>query len=776
MSSPSPALKTIVQPRLPQPVESTPKSPLPCDDADMLDTLAVVVEHTPVAIAMFDRQMRYVLANRQWVREFNLSQALPLVGRSQYEVFPKLHPGWRQLYERALQGYTMRSDHPLHAAAGGPPMLFRCEVRPWRQKRDASVAGVVVTCTKFTGSANAGPLPESAALGDLDLSAMELPLFVLDSAGRILSANRRAAELSLARGLDEGATNLWEVLADEAGRQGLKQTFEELTGRLQQSPETPPQIITLKSNTPPPAGSGHGDEGKAGVLPCRWMLARHGEGPGRWVLVGLTGLSPFEAVTKVGIQLPTPAPVRELTVGNGLAKPSAAAEEEKRRAELLAKTRTDLEKALAGHDQTRADLAAAREDLARLQRELRALRDAEQTLARREARRQSVLEALPGGILVLDEQGRALLQNARLRNLFGQAIEPGGTVEEWLGLACPDKEHRTEVRRVWREDVWRRQLTRTFSLVTRDGLLKEIELRPASLAGDGLLVYFQDVTGQCRMEEQLNAMESKFRALFQDNPLPVVIADKTGAVYDANRAALDLFQRPRAELRRLPVDALLVPESAAARKDALRELRQSGGTHQRLTVHLAGEDAPKMRLTLAGIPTANGEFHGTLHFFETPLSWPSPVPAPADVEREKTPEAPAEAVARPPEAGSAESIEPQQQAEPQQQGEALCKRLTGEPPVPLLATGANGRVKHWTEAAAELFGHSEAEALGLPLHLLFQPSDPSGFYGAALPVAARAGRAEWAFFGRDGRRGTLACEVRTGEQGGFPVELWICSK
>ena len=47
----------------------------------MLDTLAVVVEHSPIAIAMFDRQMRYILANRQWVKEFNLSQSLPLVGK-----------------------------------------------------------------------------------------------------------------------------------------------------------------------------------------------------------------------------------------------------------------------------------------------------------------------------------------------------------------------------------------------------------------------------------------------------------------------------------------------------------------------------------------------------------------------------------------------------------------------------------------------------------------------------------------------------------------------
>lgn len=687
----------------------------------MLDTLAVVVEHTPVAIAMFDRQMRYVLANKQWVQEFNLSQSLPLVGKSQYEVFPKLHPGWRQLYERALQGYTMRSDHPLHTAAGAPPVVFRCEVRPWRQKKDASVAGVVVTCTKVAG---AHPVVMPTA-GDIDLSATELPIFLLDDAGRILAANRQAAELSLARGLDEGATSLWEVLADEAGRQGLKKSFEELAGRLRASPSAPPQILTLKSSPPPPAGDGEEPE-RAPLPPCRWMLARHGDESDRLTLVGLTGLSPFEAVAKVGIQLPAPA--RQ----NGQ-PPSAVAP-------VPAAPDTEaLEK----------EAAALREKLARLQMELRTHRDTERALARREAQRQSVLEALPGGVLILDEQGRPQWQNARLRGLLGRGIEPEQSVEDWLALACPDEEHRGQVRRIWREDVWRRQLTRTLSLVARDGVLREIELSPASLAQDGLLVFFQDVTAACRLEEQLSALESKFRVLLQDNPLPVVIVDKAGSIYDANRAAVELFQRPKAELRRLPVEAVLSPESAAARRDALRELRQSGSLKERLTVRLAGEDAPRMRLTLAAVPSAEGDIHSSVHFFEAPLTWGAPASAPAaavEVPEGQTQE---------PEPRPAE---PEPPAAPQ--------------PVFLLETTVSGRVRTWTEQAERVFGFSAGEAQGMPLHQLFQPSDASGFYGSTLPAAIQQERVEWPFFGRDGRRGRIVCLVRAGEEGGGQARFW----
>jgi two-component sensor histidine kinase len=346
----------------------------------------------------------------------------------------------------------------------------------------------------------------------------------------------------------------------------------------------------------------------------------------------------------------------------------------------------------------------------------------------------------------LDEAGRALQQNKALKSLLGHEIKAEETVEAWLSRSCPDEEHLAEVCRIWREDVWRRQLTRTVSLVTADGLLKEIEMRPASLSQNGLLIHFQDVTAQCRLEEQLSATESKFRALLQENPLPVLIADKSGTVYDLNHAAEALFQKHKVELRRLPVDALLAPAGVAARKDALREMRQSGDNRCRLTVPLAGEDALKMHLTMATIRAADGGPHGTLHFFETPVVWPVPSPS-------VLPQEPAESELNLPSA-------------PQFERKVLSV------PTMLLATGVNGRIQAWTEAAATVFGYQKEEVLGKPLHELFQPSNASGFYGTSLPDAVKAGTVEWAFFTRDKGKQTGHFEVKGGESGAAQVELW----
>ena len=36
------------------------------------EVLRLLVEHAPAAIAMLDREMRYVLASQRWIREYNL--------------------------------------------------------------------------------------------------------------------------------------------------------------------------------------------------------------------------------------------------------------------------------------------------------------------------------------------------------------------------------------------------------------------------------------------------------------------------------------------------------------------------------------------------------------------------------------------------------------------------------------------------------------------------------------------------------------------------------
>ncbi len=52
------------------------------------ERMRLFVAHAPAAVAMFDREMRYVVASREWLNAYGLTG--DLTGRSHYEVFPEI--------------------------------------------------------------------------------------------------------------------------------------------------------------------------------------------------------------------------------------------------------------------------------------------------------------------------------------------------------------------------------------------------------------------------------------------------------------------------------------------------------------------------------------------------------------------------------------------------------------------------------------------------------------------------------------------------------------
>jgi PAS domain S-box-containing protein len=105
--------------------------------------LAVFVEHAPAAIAMFDREMRYLAVSRRYILDFRLPQDAQLIGRSHYEVFPDIPQRWRDVHARVLAGEELSQAEDQFARQDGCTHWVRWSMAPWR-RADASVGGALL--------------------------------------------------------------------------------------------------------------------------------------------------------------------------------------------------------------------------------------------------------------------------------------------------------------------------------------------------------------------------------------------------------------------------------------------------------------------------------------------------------------------------------------------------------------------------------------------------------------------------------------------------------
>ncbi len=105
-------------------------------------------EDAPVAIAMFDREMRYLASSARYRNDYRLA-GRELTGRSHYEIFPEIPDYWREVHRRCLAGGVERSDGEAFRRADGTEQWIRWEIQPWRQA-DETLGGVVLFTEDIT--------------------------------------------------------------------------------------------------------------------------------------------------------------------------------------------------------------------------------------------------------------------------------------------------------------------------------------------------------------------------------------------------------------------------------------------------------------------------------------------------------------------------------------------------------------------------------------------------------------------------------------------------
>jgi PAS domain S-box-containing protein len=112
------------------------------------ERLGYFVKYSPAAIAMLDRDMRYLVVSDRWLADYDLV-GRDLRGISHDDIFPMQPDEWRRAQRRAFAGETICSEEDSFPRPNGTPRWLRWEVRPWRDAL-GNIGGIVLFTEDIT--------------------------------------------------------------------------------------------------------------------------------------------------------------------------------------------------------------------------------------------------------------------------------------------------------------------------------------------------------------------------------------------------------------------------------------------------------------------------------------------------------------------------------------------------------------------------------------------------------------------------------------------------
>ena len=180
------------------------------------EKLKMLIEYAPVALAMFDKSMRYVAVSGRWITDYHLDDQ-ELIGRSHYEVFPEINEDIKAIHRRGLEGESLEDSSVKFERLDGSIQWISWAMRPWH-RADGSIGGIVIFSEDITALKES---EQSALESERQMTALLTSLddivFEFDEQGKYLNI-WSADESKLAQPREKllGRT-MKEMLGDENG-------------------------------------------------------------------------------------------------------------------------------------------------------------------------------------------------------------------------------------------------------------------------------------------------------------------------------------------------------------------------------------------------------------------------------------------------------------------------------------------------------------------------------------------------------------------------------
>lgn len=189
----------------------------------------------------------------------------------------------------------------------------------------------------------------------------------------------------------------------------------------------------------------------------------------------------------------------------------------------------------------------------------------------------SILQKVPYGVALIDKDGNYLFLNPEFTNITGYSINDIPTGRDWFKKAYPDPEYRHMVIDHWKHEIVQKGVDRTFSVMCKNGDVKEIYFRPALLDDSRSIVTLLDMTQRKQAETLLKESEEHYRTAIEYSNDGVAIVREDDHLY-VNQKFVEIFgyDRPEEVIGR-PISIIIHPDDRE-RVNEINRRRQRGET------------------------------------------------------------------------------------------------------------------------------------------------------------------------------------------------------
>ena len=167
--------------------------------------LKLFVENSPAAIAMFDREMKYIIASRRYIKDFEIKLE-NIIGISHYDVFPDMPERLKKIHKHCLEGAVEKCAEDTFPQSNGKIDWVKWELHPWFEHNGA-IGGLIFFAELITDRKNA-----EENIRQKDLQFRKLSLHVPDM---IFQFTRRPDGTYYVPIASEGIKNIFGCLPED---------------------------------------------------------------------------------------------------------------------------------------------------------------------------------------------------------------------------------------------------------------------------------------------------------------------------------------------------------------------------------------------------------------------------------------------------------------------------------------------------------------------------------------------------------------------------------